>query len=161
MAKLKIRNFGPIQKGFSENDGFLEISPVTVICGNQATGKSTIAKLYSTCAWLEKKVDSGEFPKKITKTFFKELLAYHKIDCYIKKETEILYIGEACKITYQDSKISISGPPARSPPRALGIGTTPPITGAPTTRAATATQCSLRGLSNPRSLYPCDPLRVA
>ena len=107
MAKLKIRNFGPIQKGFSENDGFLEISPVTVICGNQATGKSTIAKLYSTCAWLEKKVDSGEFPKKITKTFFKELLAYHKIDCYIKKETEILYIGEACKITYLDSKISI------------------------------------------------------
>ena len=92
MAKLKIKNFGPIQKGFSENDGFLEISPVTVICGNQATGKSTIAKLYSTCAWLEKKVDSGEFPKKITKTSFKELLAYHKIDCYIKKETEILYI---------------------------------------------------------------------
>lgn len=47
MAKLKIKNFGPIQNGFSENDGFLEISPVTVICGNQATGKSTIAKLYS------------------------------------------------------------------------------------------------------------------
>ena len=35
MAKLKIRNFGPIQNGFSENDGFLEISPVTVICGNK------------------------------------------------------------------------------------------------------------------------------
>ena len=51
--------------GFSENDGFLEISPVTVICGNQATGKSTIAKLYSTCAWLEKKVDSGESSKTI------------------------------------------------------------------------------------------------
>jgi len=35
------------------------------------------------------------------------LFAYHKIDCYIKKETEIQYIGEACKITYLDSKISI------------------------------------------------------
>ena len=54
MAKLKIRNFGPIQTGSSENDGFLEISPVTVICGNQATGKSTIAKLYSIFSWLEK-----------------------------------------------------------------------------------------------------------
>lgn len=107
MVKLKIKNFGPIQKGFSENDGFLEISPVTVICGNQATGKSTIAKLYSTCAWLEKKVDSGEHAKKITKTTFKDLLAYHKIDCYLKKETEIQYIGESCKIAYQDSKINI------------------------------------------------------
>jgi len=107
MAKLKIRNFGPIQNGFSENDGFLEISPVTVICGNQATGKSTIAKLYSTCAWLEKKVDSGEFPKRINKTTFKDLLAYHKIDCYLKKETEIQYIGESWKITYQDSKVSM------------------------------------------------------
>ena len=107
MAKLKIRNFGPIQNGFSENDGFLEISPITVICGNQATGKSTIAKLYSTCAWLEKKVDSGEFPKRINKTTFKDLLAYHKIDCYLKKETEIQYIGESWKITYQDSKVSM------------------------------------------------------
>lgn len=107
MAKLKIKYFGPIQEGFSENEGFLEISPVTVICGNQATGKSTIAKLYSTCAWLEKKVDSGEFPKRITKTTFKDLLAYHKIDCYLKKESEIQYIGDACKITYQESKISI------------------------------------------------------
>lgn len=85
MAKLKIKNFGPIQNGFSENDGFLEISPVTVICGNQATGKSTIAKLYSTCAWLEKKVDSGESPKRILKSTFLESLAYHKIDCNLKK----------------------------------------------------------------------------
>ena len=107
MAKIKIKNFGPIQDGFSENEGFLEISPVTVICGNQATGKSTIAKLYSTCAWLEKKVDSGEFPKRINKTNFKDLLAYHKIDCYLKKGTEIQYIGESCRIAYQDSKISI------------------------------------------------------
>ena len=107
MAKLKIKNFGPIQEGFSENDGFLEISPVTVICGNQASGKSTIAKIYSTCVWLEKKIDSEEYPKKITKTAFKDLLAYHKIDCYLKKETEIQYIGEACKISYINSKINI------------------------------------------------------
>ena len=107
MAKLKIKNFGPIQDGFSENDGFLDISPVTVICGNQATGKSTIAKLYSTCAWLEKKIDSGEYPKRMTKTAFKDFLAYHKIDCYLKKETEIQYIGESCKISYLDSKVNI------------------------------------------------------
>lgn len=108
MAKLKIKDFGPIHNGLSENDGFLNISPVTVICGNQATGKSTIAKLYSTCAWLEKKIDSGEFPSQITKATFYDLLAYHKIDCYLKKNSEIQYIGESCKIIYAEQKINIT-----------------------------------------------------
>ena len=61
MAKLKIRNFGPITKGFDENDGWLEISPVTVFIGNQATGKSTIAKLYATFTWLEKALVRKDF----------------------------------------------------------------------------------------------------
>lgn len=66
LAGISTNILAKLSKGeFSENDGFLEISPVTVICGNQATGKSTIAKLYSTCAWLENKVDSGESSKTI------------------------------------------------------------------------------------------------
>lgn len=108
MALLKIKNFGPIKNGYSQNDGFIEIKPVTVICGNQATGKSTIAKVYSTCVWLEKKIDSGELPKTITKTYFKSLLAYHKIETYLKKETEIEYIGESCKVIYSDSGLKIN-----------------------------------------------------
>ena len=108
MALLKIKNFGPIKNGYSQNDGFIEIKPVTVICGNQATGKSTIAKVYSTCVWLEKKIDSGELPKTTTKTYFKSLLAYHKIETYLKKETEIEYIGESCRIKYSDSGIKIN-----------------------------------------------------
>ena len=61
MPQLRIKNFGPIKNGFTENNGFMEISPVTVICGNQATGKSTIAKLYSTFTWLEKALQRGDF----------------------------------------------------------------------------------------------------
>ena len=64
MAKLRVKNFGPIKDGFSENDGFMEITPVTVICGNQATGKSTIAKLYSTLTWLEKSTVRTTIEKK-------------------------------------------------------------------------------------------------
>lgn len=60
MSLLKIKSFGPIKNGYSKEDGFIKITPVTVICGDQATGKSTIAKLYSTCVWLEKKFDAGE-----------------------------------------------------------------------------------------------------
>lgn len=103
MAKLKIKNFGPIKNGYSQNNGYLEITPVTVICGNQATGKSTIAKLYSSFVWLEKKLDSGELTKTTTKAFFINLLAYHKIDSYLKKETEIEYIGDSFSFFYSDS----------------------------------------------------------
>ena len=95
MAKLRVRNFGPIKDGFSENDGFIEITPVTVICGNQATGKSTIAKLYSTFVWLEKALKS----EKITEDditfdeFVNNYLSYHCIKSYISKNSEIDYIG--------------------------------------------------------------------
>ena len=107
MAKLKIRNFGPIQNGFSENDGFLEISPVTVICGNQATGKSTIAKLYSIFSWLEKaNVKSG---LGITSENIDDLVSLckpHRIDEYFNEQTEIHYIGITCEFIYQNGKFS-------------------------------------------------------
>ena len=107
MAKLKIRNFGPIQKGFSENDGFLEISPVTVICGNQATGKSTIAKLYSIFSWLEKtvvKAGIGIISENIDD--FVSLCKPHRIDEYFNEKTEIHYIGTVCEFIYQNSKFT-------------------------------------------------------
>lgn len=103
MAKLKIRNFGPIQKGFSENDGFLEISPVTVICGNQATGKSTIAKLYSIFSWLEKaNVKSGLGMTNENTDDLVSLCKPHRIDEYFNDKTEIHYIGTTCEFIYKN-----------------------------------------------------------
>lgn len=99
MPQLRIKNFGPIENGFTENNGFMELSPVTVICGNQATGKSTIAKLYSTFMWLEKALQREEFPKS-TLTFSKfknTYLKYLNIDSYLKNDTEIDFIGDLYK----------------------------------------------------------------
>ena len=99
MPQLRIKNFGPIKSGFTENDGFMEISPVTVICGNQATGKSTIAKLYSTFTWLEKALQRGDFFKssvtvsKLKNSYFQ----YLNIGSYFKDDTEIDFIGELYK----------------------------------------------------------------
>ena len=104
MAKLKIKNFGPIQDGFSENDGFLEISPVTVICGNQATGKSTIAKLYSIFSWLEKaNVKSGIGILNENIDDLVSLCKPHRIDEYFNENTEIQYIGTTCEFIYKNS----------------------------------------------------------
>ena len=99
MSQLRIKNFGPIKNGFTEIDGFMEFSPVTVICGNQATGKSTIAKLYSTFTWLEKALQRGDFFRssvtvsKLKNSYFQ----YLNIGSYFKDDTEIDFIGELYK----------------------------------------------------------------
>lgn len=49
MRTIEIRDIGPIK-----NTGRIVISPVTFFCGRQGSGKSTCAKLISTCLWLEK-----------------------------------------------------------------------------------------------------------
>ena len=54
MSRIKIKNFGPIREGFLENEGWMDVKKVTVLIGDQGTGKSTVAKLISIFSWLEK-----------------------------------------------------------------------------------------------------------
>ena len=107
MAKLRVKNFGPIKEGFSENDGFMEITPVTVICGNQATGKSTIAKLYSTLTWLEKSlVKTGLGKKTVPNTDFISFCSQQRLHEYFTKSTEIEYIGHTCTFSFKNNAFS-------------------------------------------------------
>ncbi|WRH68347.1 MAG: AAA family ATPase [Planktothrix sp. GU0601_MAG3] len=48
MSQIKVKNFGPIKSGFTDNDNFIDIRKITIFIGNQGTGKSSIAKLIST-----------------------------------------------------------------------------------------------------------------
>ena len=107
MPQLRIKNFGPIKSGFTENDGFMEISPVTVICGNQATGKSTIAKLYSTFTWLEKAyLKSNLENNKFLNIDFVSYCSEQKLSEYFNGETEITYIGFICRFEYKDNQFT-------------------------------------------------------
>lgn len=107
MPQLRIKNFGPIKNGFTENDGFMEISPVTVICGNQATGKSTIAKLYSTFTWLEKAyLKSNLENNKFLNIDFVSYCSEQKLSEYFNGETEITYIGFICRFEYKDNQFT-------------------------------------------------------
>lgn len=54
MAKLRIKYFGPITEGFDSEDGFIDFSKLTLSIGDQGTGETTVAKLFSLCSWLEK-----------------------------------------------------------------------------------------------------------
>ena len=94
--KLRIKNFGAITKGYiNSKDGFFEINKLTVFTGTQGSGKSTIAKLIATFLWLEKALVRGDVRKEcITKDIFvNNYLAYHLIDSYLHKNSEIEFIG--------------------------------------------------------------------
>lgn len=99
MCKLVVKNFGPIK---SCN---IDISNLTVLVGNQGTGKSTIAKLYSSLVWLEKayRLNKYDHAKKITKTNFSNLLDFQQISSYLTDKTIIKFDGNFCKIEYDDS----------------------------------------------------------
>ncbi|MBR3981271.1 MAG: ATP-binding protein [Bacteroidales bacterium] len=107
MSRIKIKNFGPIHEGFLENDGWMDVEKVTVLIGDQGSGKSTVAKLISTFSWIEKDLfrsagTTSRFRKQ--ERLFKNYLIYHRIDSYLKDNTEIQYEGDAYKITYKPGK---------------------------------------------------------
>lgn len=107
MSRIKIKNFGPIREGFVDNDGWLDVEKVTVFIGNQGSGKSTVAKLVSTLSWIEKDLfrsDGSTLRFRKQERIFKKYLEYHRIDSYLKKNTEIQYEGKAYRINYIPGK---------------------------------------------------------
>ena len=105
MSKIKIKNFGPIKEGMLDNDGWVAVKKVTVFIGNQGSGKSTVAKVFSTFSWLEKAINRGDFEKgKVTFNMIKNFLQYQKIQSYFKNNTYIEYSGEKYHILCDRSK---------------------------------------------------------
>lgn len=105
MSRIKIKNFGPIKDGMLDNDGWIEIKKVTVFIGNQGSGKSTVAKVFSTFSWLEKAINRGDIEKgKVTFNMMQNFLQYQKIQNYFKNNTYIEYSGEKYHILCDRTK---------------------------------------------------------
>jgi predicted ATPase len=113
MAKIKIKEFGPIKGGLLEGDGFIDIRKVTVFIGEQGSGKSSVAKLISTFTWMEKALVRGDLPKKkaVRKGYFNTRLQYHRLKAYQRAQTEIEYDGEAYRIRYANGKLEVTRKP--------------------------------------------------
>jgi predicted ATPase len=109
MAKIKIRNVGPIRKGFTDGDEFLEIKGVTLFIGNQGSGKSTIAKLFSTLSWIEKALVRGDFSDKNVMQYnrFKKHLAYQNISNYLNNQSYIEYVGDAYRLIWDKNQLQV------------------------------------------------------
>lgn len=106
MAKtIRIRDFGPIAES-----GELNISSVMVFCGQQGSGKSSIAKLISTCFWIEKALARKEISVKdlTAKSFRERYCGYHYLSNFFKeKKTYIRYQGERVILTYQNDSLVV------------------------------------------------------
>ncbi len=110
MCEIKISNFGPINNGFEENNGFMNIGKVTIFIGDQGAGKSTVTKLISTLIWLEKVLVRGDLQEKDIarhKNFLKKHCAYQNIHNYFRESTEIDYRGTAYSFQYANNRLKV------------------------------------------------------
>ena len=103
MSRIKIKNFGPIREGFLENGGWMDVKKVTVLIGDQGTGKSTMAKLISV---LKKKkkyiVRKSITTEQLNVEVFKNLCRRQEISEYFSYETLLEYEGDAYKFEYNE-----------------------------------------------------------
>lgn len=107
--KIKIKNFGPIKEGFGNE--WIEIGKVTILIGNQGSGKSTVAKLVSTFTWLEKSLYKQSSKKRdvTRKSKFENFYCeYQNLKNYFKPNTEIEFEGTVYLFHYKNGRLSIS-----------------------------------------------------
>jgi len=107
MYKLKIQRVGPIENGYGSQ--WLEISPLTVFVGDQGSGKSTIAKILSTCIWIEKSLVRRDWKAEyITKyNRFEKELDFQGIKAYLKEDSLIEYQGPAYHLIYSSRNLVV------------------------------------------------------
>lgn len=110
-GRIKIKNFGPINDGLTNENGFIDINKVTVFIGNQGSGKSSVTKLISTMTWLEKALYRGEVKASYVTSynrFVKEYCNYQNLKNYFRPHTEIEYIGTAYHLKFEDGKLTVA-----------------------------------------------------
>lgn len=111
-VKLKIKYFGPIAEGFTQNDSFMTIPKVTIFCGPQGSGKSTVSKVLSSLIWLEKAAHyigwTGSNVQFNDDQIIHSLLDWHGLKSYFQTRTEIHYIGTYLSVSYANGRVTIS-----------------------------------------------------
>jgi len=109
--ELKIRKFGPINEGYNHNNGFMSFPRVTMFCGPQGSGKSTITKVASSMIWLEKAAYvigwAREIGVSFGKDFLMDLLAWHGLSSYFRSGTEISYRGDYLEMDFAENNLMI------------------------------------------------------
>ncbi len=103
MIHLVIENVGPIVKAD------LSFKKYNFFIGPQSSGKSTIAKIFSTCSWIEKEVATTLNEKVVADgSQFKRLVEdFHKMSGYFTRASVVKYESESISLSYIDQELVV------------------------------------------------------
>lgn len=104
MKHLVIDNVGPIDHVDEE------MKTYNFIIGPQSSGKSTIAKIFSTCQWIEKEVATCQDENAIgDANDFRQLVeGFHKMKGYFRSDSKVKYETEAILLNYENAELKIT-----------------------------------------------------
>lgn len=96
MKRIVIRDFGPIK------EADILLKDVNIIIGEQSIGKSCVLKVSCFCAWVEKRIEIEQNPKRFEKAgnFIEELVNFHRLNGYAHEKTYIGYESDFMKFSY-------------------------------------------------------------
>lgn len=103
MRHLVILNVGPIKKVD------IELKRFNFFIGPQSSGKSTVAKVFSTCCWIEKEVATTLNEKAIEsgEKFVKLIEDFHKMNGYFNDDSVVRYETDAVRIDYERQSLAV------------------------------------------------------
>ena len=101
--RLIIKSFGPVK------DLDIIFKKVTLFIGDQGTGKSCVAKLFSMFKWIEKVLSQKKYKlsyfEKNNK--FQKLCEYHRIESFINENSYIKFEGELYDFLYENGDFRV------------------------------------------------------
>jgi energy-coupling factor transporter ATP-binding protein EcfA2 len=103
MRHLIIRNIGPVK------EAEIELKRFNFIIGPQSSGKSTVAKILSTCCWIEKEVATTMNEDVIADaaSFVSLMEDFHKMIDYFDDDSEIEYDTDVISISLKGKEFQI------------------------------------------------------
>jgi len=104
MKQLVIKNVGPIRQVD------IKLNRFNFFIGPQSSGKSTVAKILSSCMWLEKEVLTTLNDKVLADgaAFVRLVESFHKIEGYFEDGSFVQYDTDCISIMYSDKDIKIT-----------------------------------------------------
>lgn len=102
--RLIVKSFGPVK------DLDIVFKKVTLFVGDQGTGKSCVAKLFSVFKWTEKVLQQKKYKQSYFEQynrFITKLCAYHRLESFVNENSYIRFEGESYDFVYQNGSLSV------------------------------------------------------
>lgn len=102
--QLIVKSFGPVK------DLDITFKKVTLFIGDQGTGKSCVAKLFSMFKWLEKVLIQKKYKRNYFEQynrFLTKLCSYHRIDSFIHVDSYLRFESNLYDFVYSDGSFRI------------------------------------------------------